>query len=325
MAAVRTNPLHLFARGRPSGDNQPLGSLAITGIDPPWSGEGGLRLGIEYRPPNDPASARRVVGLDAAITSTWPTQRPCGRVRLLADPPGQPGILGAHVTSLWWLWSLAPDEVESIERDRAPNAAAETVSFNLEVRGIATLGPETWGFGGDTQFSIPTADWLSLVRSLGYTTPPSLQDLVGQSMTGAASWTWAHERIQIARRQLALGEDRQALTTAHLLFDAIARNPYRAEWTSILDAEMPLEKAEIIRDLLRANATALNKLGRHPADSLTDGRDRRMLSLDHWEAELLIAVSQLLLAAVERWRSIREVQGPPPPARSDPEPSPPAS
>ena len=42
-----------------------------------------------------------------------------------------------------------------------------------------------------------------------------------------------------------------------------------------------------------------------------------MLPLDHWEAELAIAIGQLLLAAAERWRSIKgahERKRPPGPA-----------
>lgn len=309
MAAVRTNPLHLWPQGRPANSNQTFGSIAITGIDGPWSGgDGGLRIGIEYRPPKEETKPRRLVGLSPVIVSSWPTRRAHGRVRPVADPPGQAGLLGTDVTSHYWIWSLAPDEIETIEQERGPNAAAETLSFNLEVRGVAVVGSETWGFSGDIQFSLPTADWLSLIRSLGYTTPPSLHDLTGQSMTLAPSWAWAEDKIKVARRHLALGEDRQALATAYSLFDAISTNPYKSVWSEVLDdPDFPKEKADVIRGLLQANAQALSKLGRHPSFDITDSRDRQMLPLDHWEAELVIALSQMLLAAAERWRSIREV------------------
>jgi hypothetical protein len=323
VAAVRTNALHLWPRGRPARNNQTLGSILITGIDGPWSsGDGGLRMGIEYRPPKEETEQRRLVDLAPRIVSTWPTRRTYGRVRPVADMPGQEGLLGKQTTTLWWLWSLTPDEVETIEGDRVPNAGAETLPFNLEVNGIAAVGSETWGFGGDVQFSLPTADWLGLLRSLGYTTPASLQDLAGQSLTLAPSWAWAHDKIQDARRHLALGEDREALRTAYVLFDAISPNPYKAKWDEVLaDPDLPAEKAAVIRALLHANANVLSKLGRHPSFDLTDGRDRQMLPLDHWEAELAIALSQLLLASVERWRSIREVhdgERPVPPPESDP-------
>ena len=53
-------------------------------------------------------------------------------------------MLGTQTTTFWWLWSLTLDEVEMIERDRGPNAAAETLSFNLEVTGIATVEQRPW-------------------------------------------------------------------------------------------------------------------------------------------------------------------------------------
>ncbi len=308
MAAPRTNPLQLWPRGLAAGTNRPLGSILLTAIDWQGSNYGGLRLGVEYRPPDTETEPRQLVELRPVVTSAWPTRRGYGRVRLESDPLDQRGFLGPRTSNHVWVWALTDDEIEAIEAERAPNAAAEAVAFNLEVAGIASVGSKMWGFSGDAQFSLATSDWLSLLRSLGHITPPSLQDLAGQSMTLAPAWASAHEKFREARRHLALGEDREALAITYRLFDAIARNPFRAEWSDVLDAEMPPEKAKIVRDLLRANATALNKLGRHPADSLTDGRDRDMLTLDHWEAELLIAVSQLLLAAVERWRWSREAE-----------------
>jgi hypothetical protein len=282
----------------------------MTEIVGPWAADGGLRVAIEYQPPKDATDQRRLAELALTIVSVWPTRRPYGWVRPLSDMPGGNVLLGEHAATFWWLWHLTADEIEVIERERAPNAAAETVSFNLEVHGVAVVGAETWGFGGDTQFSLATSDWLGLMRSLGYSTPPSVQDLAGQSLTLAPSWTWAQDKIQAARRHLALGEDREALRTAYVVFDAVARNPYKSKWDEILaDSAAPPDKVAAIRALLTSHATVLNKLGRHPSDDLTDGRDRQMLPLDHWEAELAVALSQLLLAAVERWRTIREGHG----------------
>ncbi|MDA8186158.1 MAG: hypothetical protein M0035_17325 [Actinomycetota bacterium] len=310
MAAIRNSRLHLWPKGRSSGSNQTLGSVLITEIVGPWGADGGLRVGIEYQPPKDATDQRRLVELAPTIVSAWPTRRPCGWVRPLDDMPGGQVLLGENTATFWWLWHLTADEIEAIERERSPSAVAETVSFNLEVHGVAVIGAETWGFGGDTQFSLATSDWLGLMRSLGYSTPPSLQDLAGQSLTLAPSWTWAQDKIQDARRHLALGEDREALRTVYVVFDAVARNPYKSTWDEVLaDSAMPPDKVAAIRALLTSHAAVLNKLGRHPSDDLIDGRDRQMLPLDHWEAELAVALSQLLLAAVERWRTIREAHG----------------
>lgn len=308
MAGVTNYPLHLYVVAKSEWGGRPLGSIRLTSIDGPQSGDGGLRLSVEYQPPADDLGPRRLVELIPSLTSALPTRRPYGRIRVLSDPPGQLGLLGLRSSTHWWVWSLAPDEIELIETERAPNAGAERVLFNLDVRGIAAVGPDTYGFAGDTQISIATSDWLALLRAMGYAVPPSLSSLAGDAVTLAPSWTWAENQLRVARRHLALGEDREALRTGYLLFDAMERNPFRSEWESILgDPDLPAEKADVIRDLLRAQASVLNKLGRHPSDEITDGRDRQMLPLDHWEAELAIALAQLLLAAAERWRSFKEV------------------
>jgi hypothetical protein len=307
MAGVTTQPLHFYVLGMPEWGGRTLGSVRLTAVGGPQGGDGGLRLSIEYQPPADDLGPRRLADVVPSVASTWMTRRPYGRIRLLPDPPGQTGILGTRSSTHNWVWSLAPDEIELIEAERAPNAAAERVMFNLDVRGIATVGQATYGFAGDTQFSIATADWLALLRSLGYAVPPSLRGLAGDAMTLTASWSWAEEKLHDARRYLALGEDRQALSTAYLLFDAMAKNPYNSAWDAVVgDPELSTEKADVIRGLLRAQTTALNKLGRHPSYEITDGRDRHMLPLDHWEAELVIVLAQVLLAAAERWRSIKE-------------------
>ena len=300
---ITTNPLYLRLKGRSAST---LGAIEISGIVGPWSGaDGGLRLAVQYRPPANRAEGR-LVGFDASIFSATPARRPHGRVRPLDDPPGS-GLLGKDETSFWWVWHLTPEDIEVIERERASNAKAETVLFNLGVHGVASLEGEPWGFNGETQFSMTTSEWLALLRTLGYTTPPSIQDLAGQALIAAPSWTVAQEKMQAARRHLDLGEDRQALHAAYGLFDAIGRNPYLAKWDELLaDSDMPAEKTKIIRDLLRAQGQVLNKLGRHPSDELTAGGERQMLPPDHWEAELVIDVAQLLLTGVERWRALRE-------------------
>ncbi|HEY3546021.1 MAG TPA: hypothetical protein VGK17_07995 [Propionicimonas sp.] len=290
----------------PEWGGRPLGNLRLTGVDGPQGGDGGLRLSVEYQPPADDLGPRRLVALVPSIASAWPTRRTYGRVQMLPDPPGQVGPLGPRSSTHAWVWSLAADEVELIEAERVPNAGAERVVFNLDVRGIAVVAEGTYGFAGDTQFSVATADWLALLRLLDYGVAPSLRGLAGDSMTLEASWGLAEQKLRDARRHLALGDDREALRTAYIIFDAMAANPFRSTWEAVLgDPALPAEKADVLRALLQAEASVLNKLGRHPAWELTDGADRQMLPLDHWEAELAIALAQLLLAAAFRWRSTK--------------------
>lgn len=177
-------------------------------------------------------------------------------------------------------------------------------------QGVSAGSEREWGrirFDQGWKFGLAAADWLSLLRDLGYATPPTLQGLAGQAMTLAPAWSAAEAKMREARRYLSLGEDRQALSAAYALLDTIAANPYKADWGQVLgDPELPAEKAEVLRRLLQAQASVLSKLGRHPAWHNTNPGDRQMLPVDHWEAELAIALSQLLLAAAERWRSIKD-------------------
>lgn len=300
-----TYPAHLYVQGVPELSGRPLGSLRLNSVGGPQAGEGGLRMSVEYQPPADSLGASRLVQLATAIASAWPTRRVYGRIRQLPDPAGQQALLGSRSSTHSWVWSLAQDEIELIEAERAPNSGADRVVFNFDAQGIAVVDGNIYGFGGDTQFSIATADWLGLIRALGYAVAPSLRALAGEAMILGASWGIAEQKLRDARRLLALGEDREALRTAYLRFDSIARNPYRPQaWAAALaDPELAGEKATIVSELMSSYSTMLNRLGRHPSDQLTENGDRQMLPLDHWEAELLIAIGQLLLAAAERLRS----------------------
>jgi hypothetical protein len=308
MVGIRAQPLYLYIKGVPEMAGRPLGSLRFTAVDGPFSGEAGCRLSVEYQPPTDEVGPRRLVDLVATITSAWPTRRVLGRVRLDNDPLGQGELLGTRASTHSWQWLLQPEEVEQIEMDRAPSANAEAVPFNLEVRAVAALGPDVIGIRGETQFHIATSDWLALLRAMGYAVPPSLRGLAGESMTSAPSWSWAEQRLREARRHLALGEDREALRTAYVVFDAISANPYKSDWFEIREPDLPADKGETIAALLQAHAQILNKLGRHPSWDVADGGDRQMLPMDHWEAELVVALSQLLLSAAHRWRSIKSTR-----------------
>jgi hypothetical protein len=301
-------PLYLWPQGRfPAGQNRPLGSLRITHLDGPSAGQGGLRIGVEFRPPETATESRRLVLLLPSIVSAQLTRRTHGRILRTSDPFDQQGLLGAQTTTHWWAWLLTADEIELIESERS--AGAEVMVLNLVVAGVATVGAETWGFEGESQLAIGISDWVTLLRSLGYLTPPTLQDAAGRSLTLAPAWGWAEDKIKEARRHLMLGEDREALSIAYRAFDAMSPNPYKSAWDELLkDAGVPTEKAAVIRSLLQAQAQLLNKLGRHPSFDGSAGSDRTMLPLDHWEAELAIGLAQMLLAGAQRWRELRATQ-----------------
>lgn len=278
------------------------GSFTMVEIAPDW-GDGALRLKVRYQPPEPAIRIMELVSLSASITTTDVSRAGLGRLLPTPDSPGH-RQLGGRVREGWWEWRLSAGDAEQVERGRTPTA--QEVLIGLEVRGIAVADGRTRGFAAETQLGIVASDWVDLLARWGDGTPASLTDLAGRSLTDAPSWAAARHRVAVARRHLSLGEDAQALSSIYRLFDEVARNPYKHAWDHLARPDLPLEKQEAMAGLLRATASALNKLGRHPGDEITaDGR-RAMLPLDHWEAELLVAVGQVLLVGVDRWRALAE-------------------
>jgi hypothetical protein len=302
MAAVTSSPVFLYpigSRGAP-----PVGSVKVATIGPDWGADGGLRVQVEDAPSKTPF-AGRVVLVDFQLSSSMPTRQPYGR---MTPASGSAAALFQATDGPWWVWHLTLDEVEQIERDRVPNVGSEVTSFQLTARAIAASATETLVVEGGTSIQLASSDWVSLIHGLGYGAPPSLRALAGEALTADSTWAAAQNQLAKARRYLALGEDHEALTLAYRAVEAITKNPYRAAaWSGVVEeADMPPEKVEVIRGLLSAHANVLSRLGRHPGGEVVEGKERTMLPVDHWEAELGVATTQLLLSASMRWRTIRE-------------------
>ncbi len=301
MAAIEADTsLLLFLVGQPFMGGRIAGALDLKRLDVGQPSECGLTLTLEPRPSQtDPPADARLVWLRAWIESTATRPRVYGRIDI---EPSERVQFAPNAPTARWVWILLPEDVEAIERDRAAYAA-NPLSLRLRAEGAAVLDGTTWGFAGDLPFRIPAPEWVGLLDRLGYATAPSLVAIAGPSVVGDLTWADAEGRLAEARRFLRLGESREALEAAYHAFDEVARNPYRATWRMFV-AGMPAEKADAVRDLLRAHATCLNKLGRHPATTRDETQDRPRLPVDQWEAELGVATSQLLLTHALRLRAL---------------------
>jgi hypothetical protein len=219
MAAIESNPLYLYSPGTPTG--LVLGSLRFASLGPPWStSERALRFQVTYQPGSAAGPSGSVVlCLDPHVESAV-DHRTLGRLTVDATSGSTGELLGNREFTVGWLWQLTFDDIEVIERQRAQIGLAAHVVFRVEVAGVGTNGTAPVGFHGDTQVVIAAPEWVDLIHALGYATPASLHDLVGQSMTGSVVWTAARDKLAKARRQLALGEDHEALQSAYAIFDA---------------------------------------------------------------------------------------------------------
>jgi hypothetical protein len=307
VAAVSSHRLFLYSS---SGLGSTIGSVEVRSLGAPWSAsEAALRLEFEYRSQaGSEETQSSLVYLQAHVESVA-DRRIFGRLILAPAAAPREEILGQRDFTGWWLWHLTANDIEVIEQQRARIGSAAPILFGVALEGVGVVAGSPIGFHGDTQMSIAASEWVDLIRQLGYSMPPPIDELVSQSMTASDVWKHSRERLAKAWRQLALGDDHAALQSAYRLFDDVVRNPYRADWTTILGAtDVPAEKLKAISALLNAHTTLLNKLARHPADETNAQGERVMLPLDHWEAELLVGLSQLFVAAVERWLAMKAEQ-----------------
>ena len=161
------------------------------------------------------------------------------------------------------------------------------------------------GVAGETSIELSADEWNTHLRTLRHETAPAIVALVREAAGRHPSWSEAEQRLRSAREALRTGSERVALAAAFKEFERLAAYPYRAdEWKAVL-ADMPDAKGQQLRELLAAHSELLSRVGRH-LDSEADGQtgERSELPLEYWEAELLIAASQVLLAYALRLRPI---------------------
>ena len=146
--------------------------------------------------------------------------------------------------------------------------------------------------------------WERLVQALGYSVPPSQASLVGPATRDHPSWTDATGRLANARSHLRHGEDYDALRESLGAVEALVTAPYSAgSWRPLL-ASLPAQKADGLAELFSGFATFCNKIGHHRERSERDGAgDLPAMPLDHWEADIAVALAQYVLTYASRLRA----------------------
>ena len=107
-----------------------------------------------------------------------------------------------------------------------------------------------------------------------------------------------------ARSRLRAGEDYAALTSCLGEFEKLESKPYMAaSWIPAISTD-PVQKQEGVAGLLAAHCTYLNKIGHHKDRKDRDAMGNLLeMPLNHWEAELALASSQVLLAYAIRLKT----------------------
>jgi hypothetical protein len=304
---MKGNDLHLYMRD-PHGT---IGRLIFKDLMTGQPGRTkGIQIEMEFVPwSNSPGGGARWLALAATIGNQR-TDEPRTFGRVVFDiandvPPANP----PQTKTVVWLWQLLPEDLETIERERASNPKAPVV-FRIEVQGILQRGflagnseaatPVT----GEGTFQVAVSEWESLLTALGYGLPPSAAELAGLASVSHPSWAEAEKRLSAARTHLRAGDDHFALIDCLHAFETIKSAPYKDKsWLELVASSMPDQKAGSVAKLLAAHCDYLNRVGHHRGRKPPpDEPDLPEMPLNHWEAELAVAVSQFLLAYALRLR-----------------------
>lgn len=291
---MKGNDLQFYSQISPPASNV-LGKAVFKRLDA--DAPNGIKIRLEFFGNNDFFAGGRKphwVWLTAHVSNQRVPPRRFGRVAI--DVNQRPLLQTGAAGEVEWLWWLRPEDLEGIEQGQQ-DAAKSPRYFKVNVEGIIQVPEGTFTVTGEGNVEVPVSEWTEYLTSLGYGVPPSLTGLLAAGGVGHPSWSEAEKRLKPARDRLRAGEDYVALTSCLGEFEKLVPKPYLSESWLPLVAAYPEQKQEGVAGLLAAHCTYLNKIGYHK-----DLKDRDAMGnliempLNQWEAELALAVSQVLLA-----------------------------
>lgn len=209
--------------------------------------------------------------------------------------------LGQSTSYPEWTWRLNAADIEALDRAWVEAQAKVQLQLRLRVEGIVQIGGNVVGIRSpdSSRLQLARSEWDDMVDRLGYRTSPSIRGVGGT--LSAAAWSTAETNLKDANRQLRDGEARDALGTALDQFEALVTQPYVPNaWDALLPS-MPAQKRDGLAAMLGGVCTYLNKVGHHRSRSERDAEGQLIeMPVDHWEGELGLGISQLLLTYAVR-------------------------
>lgn len=242
-------------------------------------------------------------------------KRPLGRVDI--ETPRDVSFVSGTRNHARWKWELARDDIERVEAVRLAADRLSPITFEVAARGIAKLRPVDVSLslgelgyivaarcGNANYWQIETSHWERLLKQMQYDLPPSQAALASVAITEHPSWEQARKKLEPARKHLRDGEEDDALRECLGALEAVVSGPYKVDsWKPKL-ANLPGQKSVAIAELMSGLATYCNKTGHHLSQDQQDQTgDYERMPLDRWEAELIVASTQFLLAYAYRLRS----------------------
>jgi hypothetical protein len=267
-----------------------------------------LSLKVEFLPDasaSDPRAPTYWVRLEAAMRTQVAPAQAVGSVRIDHDsqppfPPTPPN----RTTNVTWLWQLLPGDVELIERIHSSQPAAPFY-VDLFVDGIAQTADGVFGVEGHTSVKIELSHWRRLLEQVGYSIAPSGLAALSAVALADNNWREAVKRLEPARDALGRGETHAALEICLSQLEALETAPYRIETWKKRFTAMPDQKRDSFAAWAAGLGLYLNRVGHHRSrDERDQEGDLTSMPLDHWEAELTVASTQILVAYLLRLTAV---------------------
>lgn len=335
--------LYLVKPGAQTYSSQALGRYSLRGIESTGQTIDSMKclsIEVEAHGPQQPLAVGDAKGqhlltvswlqLEVMISTRTTPRRSVGRVHL--DEKGMLPLGPGGARFGTWTWEIRDEDVELVDQARS-NQPSAPLYFHVDISGIGKLIDGSGQLfdlapirGAGQQLQVELSHWDRLLQGLGYTVPLSQASVVTRGALEHPAWADATKRLDNARLHLRHGEDYDALRECLSALEGFVSAPYDVvSWTpclTSLKAQKQAQKAEGLAELLSGFATYCNKIGHHrERQQRDDTGDLLVMPLDHWEAELAVAVAQYLLTYASRLRS-NEVLTATPPAETSAEGSP---
>lgn len=198
-----------------------------------------------------------------------------------------------------WRWFIDPVELSRIEDVRGGS------DLVLMIRGTgigdieaADSEPGMSAIYCGMHITIPHSTWERILTQLKY--KPAAALFLPKSLAHWPEWEQALSASQGAVRALSRGETHSALQRCLGLLEKLHAAPYAPEsWVGFFDIDKSKEAG--LKSLIAGLAMFLNKVGHHRSRTERDASGDLLQSpVDHYEAEILVAMTQLILAYVQR-------------------------
>ena len=327
--------LYLVKPGDQTNSSQAVGRYSLRGIESTGKTIDStkcLSIEVESHGPQQPLAVTDAKGQQHPLTVSWlqldvmistrtTPRRTVGRVHL--DEKGMLQLGPGNARLGTWTWEVRDEDIEIVDQARS-NQPSAPLYLHVDISGIAKLISESGQFldlvairSAGQQLQVELSHWDRLLQALGYTVPPSQASVVTRGTLEHPTWADATKRLENARMHLRHGEDYDALRECLSALEGLVSAPYNAQaWKARLTSVQD-QKANGLAEMLSGFATYCNRIGHHrERQNRNDAGDLPVMPLDHWEADLAVAVAQYLLTYASRLRDNGVLSTTPPPVTS---------